>query len=116
MDGILCTILSGDTDALLVGIACETTRVSQQCGKVFISTHLVEHRTLHLTTHFHQFVVGTHHHDVVVIQSHIASGIPIEDIVIYVNRSNGTPLTEHLNITQRTNVIDTTCCIKGIEC
>ena len=116
MDGIFSTILTGHTDALFVSVARKAARVTQQRGERFVPFHLVEHRAFHLTAHFHQSIVWTHDDDVVVIQSHIASGITVDDVVIDVNRGDDASLTIDLDVAQCTDIVDATSGVKSIEC
>ena len=115
MNRILCSILACHADTLFVGIPCETACITKQCGKSLIPLHLIKHRTFHFTTHFHQCIVCTDHHNVIVVQSHITTCIAIQDVVIHVNRGNGTPLAINLNVTQSADTTDTTGSIQGIK-
>ena len=49
------------------------------------------------------------------MQTDITSQTTIENILVNINYSNQLTTTEHLNVTQGSKVIDTTCHIQGME-
>ena len=114
-DGISLTRLTGQTDRLLISIPREASRIFQQCGDTLVLTHLIEHRAFHLSGDTHQTVIGTYLDDITLLQTDITCKTSIEDVLVDIHDTDQVAITVHLDVTQRTKVVDTTCHIEGME-
>ena len=113
--GIFPACLADDTHRLGISVAGETTTVFQQRGKALVLAHLVYHGALHLSVHLHQTVVWSNHYHVIGTQPHIACELSVQDIVIDVHPTHQFAVAIHLDITQRTKIIGSTCHVEGME-
>ena len=75
---ILLSCLAVDADGLCIGVTCESSGISHECGGTLCLFHLVEHRALHFSCDVHKCLVGTDGDDVIVLQTHVASELAVE--------------------------------------
>ena len=112
---IFLTCLSHHAHALGVSIARKTARVFQQRSYALVFLHFIVHRTLHLTRDVDHAIVGTYHNHVVIRQSHVARQLTVEDVIIDVHDGNQLTVAIYLDVSQRTQVVRSTCHIQGME-
>ena len=103
------------TNRLTIGTRSKTACIFEQGSHTLVLLHLIGHRTLHITCDIHDTVERTNHDDIIVCQTDIAREFTIEDIIIKIDRGYLAPPTEDLDVTQRTDAIDTACHIQGME-
>ena len=115
IDSITLTSLTGQTDTLLIRLTSKTTGIFNECCHTLVLTHLIEHRTLHISRDTHQTVIDTYLDHIIVLQADITRQMTVEDIVIEVDDRHQTTTAEYLDITQGTQRTGTTGTVKGIE-
>ena len=67
-----------------------------------------------LTGDVHQGLVGADGDDIVVLQTDIAGELAVEQEVVDVDIRQQSAVAEHLDITQRTDVVGTACHVEGV--
>ena len=72
MNRITLARLTGEAHGLLISIAGEATSIFQYLCNRFRGAHLIEHRTLDMTTNVNQSIVGTYDNHIVLLQADIA--------------------------------------------
>ena len=100
---------------LLKGLRRKATRILKKGGHTLILLHLISHRALHIASNINDAVVGTHDDDIAISQADIARETTIEDIIIDIDNGQLTTATIDLDITERTQTVDTASHIKGME-
>ena len=115
VDGILAPAFPDDPYVVRIGISGEAARVAQNGGHALALLHLIIHRALHLALYVDQAVVRADHNHVVILQTDIALGVPVQDVVIHVYRGNHPAAAIHLDVAQRTDVVDASGRIQSIK-
>ena len=100
---------------LLKGLRRKATRILKKGGHTLILLHLISHRALHIASNINDAVVGTHDDDIAISQADIARKTTIEDIIIDIDNGQLTTATIDLDITERTQTVDTASHVKGME-
>ena len=113
--GIALATLAHQANRLLVGIASKTACIFQQGRNALVLTHLVEHRALHITGNTYQAIVRTHLDDIVIMQHDITCQTTIQDILVDIHNGYQFSSTIYLDVTQGTEIADTTGTIQGVE-
>ena len=103
------------TNRLTIGTRSKTACIFEQGSHTLVLLHLIGHRALHKTCNIDNTIEGTDHDHIIVSQTDIARKFTIEDIVIEIDRGHLTTTTEDLDVTKRTDAIDTTSHIEGME-
>ena len=107
--------LTYQTDRLRKSIARKAAGILQQGAHTLRTAHLVEHRTLDITGDTHQTLIGTYLDNVFVLQTDITRQTTIQNILVDINNGYQSATTEHLDVTQGTQLADTACRIQGME-
>ena len=100
---------------LFKGLRRIAASIFQQGGHTLILLHLISHRTFHIASHIHNTVIGAHDDDIAISQADIARKTAIEDIIIDIDNRQLTTATIDLDITERTQTVDTASHVKGME-
>ena len=98
-----------------MGIACKAACIFQQGRNALVLTHLVEHRALDVTGNTYQAIVWTYLDDIVIVQHHVACQTTIQDILVDIHNGYQFSTTIDLDVTQGTEIVDTTGTIQGVE-
>ena len=115
MNGVQGSGLAHDAHRLAVGIACESAGVFQQGAEALFLLHFVEHGALYLAGDVDQTLVTAHDDDIVVGQFDVARSAAVKDVVVDVDGRDESVVAVYLDVTQRTDVVDTTGHVQGIE-
>ena len=109
------TGLAHQAHALRVRITREATGILDDLGHTLVRAHLVEHLALHMALDTNQTVVRTNHNHVVLLQTDITGQTAVQDILIDIHHGDQLATTIDLDVTQRTDIADTTSHIQGME-
>ena len=104
-----------ETNALFIGFRSITTCILQQGGHTLVLLHLIGHRALHVADDIHDAVVGSYDDDITIGQTDITRETAIEDIVVDIDDRQLTTTTIDLDVTERSQAVDTTGHVKGME-
>ena len=113
--GIAAAALAHQAHSFGEGIARETTRIIDEGAQTLGALHFVIHRTLHLSRDIDQTFVGVNGDNISRGQTHVASQVAAENIIINVHLGDKRSVSIHLYITQRSDVVDTASHIKGMK-
>ena len=112
--GVHLACLAVHADGLCIGIASETSGITQQGGCTLCLLHLVEHRALDLSRDVYQCFVGTYGHDVIVLQPDITRQMAVQQEVIDIDTRQQTAVAIHLDVSQRTELIRAASHVEGV--
>ena len=98
-DRVLTTRLPAYPDRTGVGIACETTCITNQGTQALASFHLIEHWSFDLSTYLSEHLVGTNNDDVIVCQAYVTTQMAATKEVVDIDCANQRSSSIHLNIT-----------------
>ncbi len=112
---VLCASLARQTNVAGIGIASEATGILQHLLHALAGLHLVEHGALHLAAYTNQRLVGSHKNHIVVLQTHIARRIAVQQIVVNVKCTNLATLPENSDVAQRAHIADAAGVVQSVE-
>ena len=99
MYGIALARLPDQSDRLLVGVAGEASGILEQGAHTLVLAPLV----------------GSYLDDILVLQADVARQTSVEDVLVDIDDRHEPSLTEHLDVTQRTQPADASCRVEGME-
>ncbi len=98
--------LASETNHFGICVSCEAAGIVEDSFDSLPRFDFIIHRALHIAVDAYELLIWRHDNHVAFLEAYVSGGLAVEEVFIDVDSCNFLSVAQHLDVTERTYVVD----------